>query len=96
MGSALGPGDLWGWGRFGVGFGVGFGDLWGWGLFGVSFGVGFGAWGHQGTPSSPQLGEQQEELEAAMNSIFKGVFVHRYRWGAAGGRLGGVYGVAMG
>nr|XP_013026389.1 unnamed protein product [Anser cygnoides domesticus] len=28
-----------------------------------------------------ELQDQQEEIEAMMNAIFKGVFVHRYRWG---------------
>ncbi|XP_071888306.1 putative STAG3-like protein 4 [Anas platyrhynchos] len=36
-----------------------------------------------GAPVTPvgavQLQEQQEEIEAVMNAIFKGVFVHRYR-----------------
>lgn len=49
-------------------------------------------WGHggdtgTGAPVTPvaaiQLQEQQEEIEAVMNAIFKGVFVHRYRWGGA-------------
>ena len=30
---------------------------------------------------SPQLQEQQEEIENMMNAVFKGVFVHRYRSG---------------
>lgn len=46
-----------------------------------------------GAPVTPvgavQLQEQQEEIEAVMNAIFKGVFVHRYRWGGAGVVLGG-------
>ncbi|XP_009892748.1 PREDICTED: cohesin subunit SA-3, partial [Charadrius vociferus] len=29
--------------------------------------------------ASPQLREQQEEIENMMNAIFKGIFVHRYR-----------------
>lgn len=33
--------------------------------------------------ASPQLREQQEEIENMMNAIFKGVFVHRYRSGPA-------------